>query len=260
MTPSPQMSNCFIRSTLKWRNDGFTSASRDSWNFVHSSLPLQFGLTLIELLVVITIIGIIIALLMPVISTARHKAIASICTSTLRQIGEAISMYAADYDDTLPLGVVHYVNVDAECYWTDLIMPYVKSNELFYCRATRPTFPYRSYWHANCPFQSAPYKISYGMVSLFWIDPVFTDGYPLALIDNPSSTILITEAMHPSFPSIGIKEWTEKRLISSGLSPRHFGCVSLLFADFHAKRKHPSQLLDPHMWIVDPNWFARHWR
>src|SRR5687767_11768883 len=53
-----------------------------------------FGFTLIELLVVIGIIGVLMAMLFPVIRRARESARRVQCASNLRQIGSAFISYA----------------------------------------------------------------------------------------------------------------------------------------------------------------------
>lgn len=63
------------------------------------------GFTLIELLVVIAIISLLLSILMPSLSTAKEHAKTMLCAANMRQIAQAMAMYAADNDGyQLPWG------------------------------------------------------------------------------------------------------------------------------------------------------------
>ena len=83
------------------------------------------GFTLVELLVVIAIIGVLVALLLPAVQSAREAARRGQCTNNLRQIGLAVH----NYEDTwkaMPPGSYHGVFGT----WLLHILPFMEQTSL----------------------------------------------------------------------------------------------------------------------------------
>jgi prepilin-type N-terminal cleavage/methylation domain-containing protein/prepilin-type processing-associated H-X9-DG protein len=87
------------------------------------------GFTLVELLVVIAVLGIVIALLLPAIQTAREAARRSYCTVNLRQIALATSNYT-DVWGALPPGVHFTFNYSTASHHV-AILPFLEQAPLF---------------------------------------------------------------------------------------------------------------------------------
>ncbi|NUQ00415.1 MAG: DUF1559 domain-containing protein [Armatimonadetes bacterium] len=136
--------------------------------------------TLIELLVVIAIIAILAAILFPVFAKAREKARQSSCASNLKQQGVAAMQYVQDYDETYPGGLVGATgaglgpvtnNAAFVDYrnTADLIHPYVKNAQVFYCPSMPVLVSYSRNYGFNrrlCPNINSPTVLPIAMAKV----------------------------------------------------------------------------------------------
>lgn len=83
--------------------------------------------TLVELLVVITIIGILIALLLPAVQAAREAARRMQCTNNMKQIGIALHNYATAHG-SMPMGGIKSIDWPHTLYF---LLPYMENQPLY---------------------------------------------------------------------------------------------------------------------------------
>jgi len=179
------------------------------------------GFTLIELLVVIAIIAILAAILFPVFSRAREQARKTQCLSNLKQIGQALTMYVQDWDETLPYSQkpcwVGANNNQTWLFWTEQFYPYVKNWQVYNCPSTSSDS--HAGWPACCwPWQGpnprpqnamvpcdqgTGVKCSYGISDLFMTGTFWCQDRsgPLKLADvkAPAEYVAIGDSAHGTF-------------------------------------------------------------
>jgi general secretion pathway protein G len=103
--------------------------------------------TLVELLVVIGVLALLAALLFPALAQARARGRQAVCASHLKQLGQAIALYADDFE-RFPRGLDPADKYTPQIWQffpnglqimsetpllTDVLRPYVKDDRLWQC-------------------------------------------------------------------------------------------------------------------------------
>jgi type II secretory pathway pseudopilin PulG len=101
------------------------------------------GFTLVELGVVIAMTGILSALLLPALSTAKEKSRRAVCQSNLRQVYMGLMHYAFENDDFLPdpkdnFGYYHSIQLSDEIFTNFVANDLGGNGSVLYC----PNFSY----------------------------------------------------------------------------------------------------------------------
>lgn len=233
--------------------------------------------TLIELLVVIAIIAILAAILFPVFAKARKRANQTTCISNQRQVGIALMSYAGDNDSRLPRSSWNnddsshpVMTEDCPSFGYDmLIMPYLKSWEVFVCpdQLFWPTWDNSSAKVKPDPAPPSPSKgfVSYGYS--YKVVEAAKGGRPtLAAFKDPAGTILLAEnewGWHDTYePKTFNGKATGSTLVNLCNTPevraakypeRHFGRCDYIFSDGHVQSLKYEQTKEPaNMWTLDP--------
>lgn len=91
------------------------------------------GFTLVELLVVIAIIGVLVALLLPAVQSAREAARRTQCTNNIRQLGLAVHNFH-DVNLVFPASQDQWINSKGAtigCSWHTRIMPFIEQQAVY---------------------------------------------------------------------------------------------------------------------------------
>lgn len=95
----------------------------------------HIAFTFIEVLVVLVILGVLVAVLLPVFASARERARRTACINNLHQLGLALDEYTQDEDSTLPGNKTR--NTQHPLFivsgWAGRIYPYLKNTSVYHC-------------------------------------------------------------------------------------------------------------------------------
>lgn len=106
------------------------------------------GFTIVELLIALVVVGILLAILLPVLASTREKGRRTACLSNERQLGMAMMQYVADNNETFPSGKIS----PCDC-WVSQVRPYIRDDALLHCSDDR----------SDLPGGGAGLVVSYGM-------------------------------------------------------------------------------------------------
>ena len=187
--------------------------------------------TLLELLVVVAVIGLLAALLLPVLARAREASRAAACASNLRQLGLASAIYAVDQNGHLPF-FRNWLFTNPGDLTSGRLFPYLKNKAVYLCPTDKIAID------SNAPMPPPPGP------ELLWNiyyprDYSYSMNCGLCHESDTSKYIAPARTLFMMEPDLGRTDYSGlvgPQFATHVLATRHNGRGHLLFADMHAQR------------------------
>lgn len=199
-------------------------------SYLQTTSPTKSAFTLIELLVVISIISILIAILLPALSSARLRAQQISCASKLKQMGVASQIYFNDNKD-------HIIFRGTSSYqrWYNTLNNTLGNKNTFQCPTVTKTWKFDAwnlYYGVNmtiCPKDQTD-------TNRFW---------RISQNIKPTKTLLIMDADKGKWDAYA----GARNNVNYPISGRHMSSTNSLWLDLHASALPTDEL----------NSFASYW-
>jgi len=253
-----QMGDVALKPGKCSTDESLMNATKEFHRLYQSRLP---AFTLVELLVVISILGILAALLLPVLSKAKERAYQTTCSDNLRQLGVAFNLYCSEFSEQFPApGSKDTYGPQPEdwIWWQNdrgvqnsSIARFVGNfnPKLFTCPIDGRAQKYQDQGYLD----DEPYRYSYSFTSYdltnnlnLGMSTIITqtrEVYPFktTAIRSPSAKIMLVEE---SDATINDPRWVPTGAKPSLISTRHRGRGDVTFADGHVEAETPQFGLD----------------
>jgi len=200
------------------------------------------GFTLVELLVVLAIIAALAAILLPVFARVREKGRQVVCVSHVRQLGQALLMYASDHNDMLVPGALVYPATAGTPPgdWYNVLQPYIRNADILRC-PTKPSADLIAYgWN----YQNFGYY--YGRHGRGWCTvkgDVLAPAETIIIGDNEDLQARQIANIRYLYASAGTQRYR---------AARHSGGGLYVYLDGHAKH-HRRDWLQDHLGLFTIN-------